>query len=157
MNKTCDKPLNVSKLMSDMFSSGIFLQLAAAIGGFLASKGEIIGGLHPFGIALAAGIDPTYFISATAGAAVGSIAFPTGMLFRHIAALFAIVSIRYLFSKFEQKKRRHFLSAVLCFSIAVITGSVAVSGSFADFLVETPFHQNIYFIDIYKLYIKNIY
>ncbi len=132
MNRIRDKQLSLSAIAESAAVRSFCLQITAAVCGYLATRAEIIGQMHPFGIAVAAGVDSTYYISATIGAAIGCLSFPSGMLFRHIAALFAIISIRYLLYKYEPKSGRPIWSAVMCLGVTVLTGAVSAATTFVQ-------------------------
>jgi len=134
LNKVSDKSLNIGRLLSHPTVSGGAVQVAASICGYLAARATVYPGIHPFGLALASGINSSYFISATIGAVFGSFGASTGAIFRYTAALFAIVSVRYLLSNYESRLGKPIWSAILCIGVTVLTGSVTATVSFTDSL-----------------------
>lgn len=129
MNNVSDKPSSEGRTFTRAAYVGGIIQISAAICGYLAAKATVYPNLHPFGLSLAAGINPTCFISATIGAVVGSFGYSAGALFRHIAALFAIVSVRYLLANRQSRFGKPIWSALLCLTVTLLTGSVTATAS----------------------------
>ncbi len=121
----------VKKLRKIDFGEGarsIFIHIATFICGFLAAKATVFEAYAPFGISVVAAVPfPTVF-SSFLGALAGYVIMPAGGgSFRYVAAMVAVMAIRWTLSDIK-KINRHFLySAVVSLIPTFATGLAMMS------------------------------
>ncbi|MEG2832674.1 MAG: SpoIIE family protein phosphatase [Ruthenibacterium sp.] len=108
----------------------LLLWLGAALCAFLAASAPVFGGLHPFGVALAASVSAPYALCSAAGALIGyALCLPMDAAVPYIAAVVAVALIRALAAPHRQKVSPYAPAAAgaLCGAVTGI-GMVFVSG-----------------------------
>lgn len=109
---------------------GLILQIIWLGCGFLAANGSVFGSYAPFGISLCAAVPFPGVIPALIGALAGYIIFPAGGgSFRYIAAMIAVIAIRWTLADIKQLKRYSIYPAVVCFVPVFATGMAMMSVS----------------------------
>lgn len=102
--------------------------------GFVISNGCIFGEYAPFGISLAAAVPFPNVFTALVGSAVGYLTFAGGMgNFRYIAAMLAVLAIRWTLNDIKRLNRHSFYCAVVCFVPTLATGLAIMSVKGFDF------------------------
>ncbi len=115
-----------SRLLSQVVCFGI---------GFIASGGSIFGSYTPFGISVTAAVPFGGVFASFIGATAGYIAFAgRSNPFRYIAAMLAVVAIRWTLNDIRRLNRHSLYAAVVCFVPTLATGlaMMSVSGFRAD-------------------------
>lgn len=98
--------------------------------GFLAANGSVFGSYAPFGISLTAAVPFPNVLSAFLGSLIGYIVFPTsGGSFRYIAAMVAVIAIRWTLGDIKKLNRHSLYSAAVCFAPTFATGLAMMSVS----------------------------
>ena len=107
---------------------GILIHLASFAFAFLAANGSIFGRYAPFGISFVAAVPFPNVITSFIGAFLGYIAFPVqGGSFRYIAAMTAVIAIRWTLGDIKRLNRHSLYSAVVCFAPTFATGLAMMS------------------------------
>ena len=99
--------------------------------GFIASGGAVFGTYAPFGISVLAAVPFQGVFSSLTGAVLGYMVFPAGgSNFRYIAAMLAVIAIRWTLSDIKKLNRHSLYTAVVCFVPTLATGlaTMTVSG-----------------------------
>lgn len=110
-----------SKLLSQVVCFGI---------GFIASGGSIFDSYTPFGISAAAAVPFGGVFSSFIGATIGYMVFAgRSNPFRYIAAMLAVVAIRWTLNDIRRLNRHALYAAVVCFVPTLATGLAAMSVS----------------------------
>ena len=109
-------------------AKGIFVQIATFVCGFLAAKASVFEAYAPFGISVTAAVPFSTVFSSFLGALLGYIIMPaSGGSFRYVAAMVAVIAIRWTLSDIK-KINRHFLySAIVSFVPTFATGLAMMS------------------------------
>lgn len=111
-------------------------QLLSLGAGFLLSRGEVFGGLFPFGVAYAAAVPMEYLAAAAFGCVVGYLLPADGLnYFRYLAALFAVVAIKALLTLIVKGSARPPLAALTAGVVVCVTGLVSSSGETVNMLL----------------------
>lgn len=107
---------------------GIAVHLASFVFAFLTANGTIFGRFAPFGISFVAAVPFPNVISAFLGAFLGYIVFPVqNGSFRYIAAMTAVIAIRWTLGDIRRISRHSLYSAMVCFLPTFATGLAAMS------------------------------
>lgn len=120
----------VKRLRKIEFGEGtkvVLIQIAAFVSGFLAANASVFGTYAPFGISVAAAVPfPTVF-SAFLGALSGYIIFSGSSSFRYVAAMIAVIAIRWTLSDIKRLNRHFLYSATVSFVPTFATGLAMMS------------------------------
>ena len=105
-------------------------RILPAVAGFLLARAEIIGGVYPFGAALAAAAPRGYAASALFGIILGYF-IPGGMTGRlkYIAAAFAVAGIKWALAEIKSISSSPAFSPAAAFAGSVLTGMVVSSST----------------------------
>ena len=111
--------------------TGRLLEHIACFGcGFVSSGGVMFGSFSPFGISLVSAVPFPKVFSSFLGASVGYIVFSAGRSnFRYIAAMLAVLAIRWTLNDLKKLNRHSLYSAVICFLPTLATGLAMMSVS----------------------------
>ncbi len=118
-------------LLTDKGARKLFCQLAAFGCGFIASGGSIFGTYAPFGVSVTAAVPFSGIVSSLVGSLVGYVVLGGGLHhFRYIAAMLAVLAIRWTLNDIRQLTRYSLYAAAVCFVPSLATGlaSMSVSG-----------------------------
>ncbi len=108
----------------------LILQLAFFGCGFVAAAGSVFGAYSPFGISVTAAVPFSGVFSSLVGAVSGYVVFTGGgSNFRYIAAMLAVIAIRWTLNDIKKLNRHSLYSAVVCFVPTLATGLAAMSVS----------------------------
>ena len=127
-------------LLRTQSSRGLAAQLACFGCGFIAAGGRVFGAYSPFGISAAAAVPFSGVLSSLIGSVIGYSVFSGGSeRFRYIAAMLAVIAIRWTLNDVKRLNRHSLYSAAVCFAPALATGLAAMSmtGFRADRIVFT--------------------
>ncbi len=129
--------LKVSELVAKysirqpFLSSGtekILKQVALFGSGFVMSNGSIFGEYAPFGISLVSAVSFPGVITALIGSVAGYIVFGGGVgNFRYIAAMIAVIAIRWTLNDIKKLNRHSLYCSVVCFVPTFATGLAVMS------------------------------
>lgn len=98
--------------------------------GFLASGGSVLGSYAPFGISMCAAVPFPGVIPSFLGALAGYIFLSAGRgSFRYIAAMIAVLAIRWTLADMRRLQRYSLYPAVICFVPVFATGMAMMSVS----------------------------
>lgn len=102
--------------------------------GLVAAAGTIFGSYSPFGISLAAAAPFSGVFSSFIGSLIGYIIFSAGRSnFRYIAAMLAVIAIRWTLNDLKKLNRHSLYAAAVCFLPTVATGFAVMSVSGFEF------------------------
>lgn len=112
----------------DMLTEAI-KHTAAAVCGFLMSRGALPGGIMPFGIAFVSSVPADYLALSALGCFIGYL-LPVGYggTFRYLAALFAIIAIKALLYAVTKYAERPLICALSAGIVSCATGLVSTVG-----------------------------
>ena len=116
-------------------SKALLSQLACFGCGFIAAGGSVFGTYSPFGISAAAAVPFPCILSSLIGSVLGYVTFTGGSeRFRYIAAMLAVIAIRWTLNDIKKLNRHSIYAAAVCFVPALATGlaSMSVSGFRTD-------------------------
>lgn len=114
----------------DDSSKKIVLHVVIFLCGFLAANGSVFGAYSPFGISLTAAVPFPWVFSAMLGSFVGYIVFPvSGGSFRYIAAMVAVIAIRWTLSDIKKINTHSIYAAAVSFFPIFATGLAVMSVS----------------------------
>ncbi len=120
----------LSGLLSIRSNKKLLSQLACFGCGFIAAGGTIFGSYSPFGISAAAALPFSGVFSSLIGSVLGYISFTDGSeRFRYIAAMLAVVAIRWTLNDIKKLNRHSLYAAAVCFLPSIATGFAAMSVS----------------------------
>ena len=106
-------------------NSKFIMQLVYLGIGFLLSGGTIFDSYSPFGISLTAAVPFTGIFSSFIGSFAGYIVFSAGKSnFRYIAAMIAVIAIRWTLNDIKKLNRHSLYSAAVC---ALPTAATSIS------------------------------
>ncbi len=102
---------------------------AAAVCGFLMSRGALPGEIMPFGIAFISSIPTDYLAMSSLGCFVGYL-LPVGIggAFRYLAALFAVIAIKALLFAVTKYAERPLICSITAGVVSCATGLVSTVG-----------------------------
>lgn len=111
--------------------TGKLLEHIACFGcGFAAAGGAVFGEYSPFGISLTAAVPFPKVFSAFLGSTAGYIVFSSGRSnFRYIAAMLAVLAIRWTLNDLKKLNRHSLYAAAVCFLPTLATGLAMMSVS----------------------------
>lgn len=116
------------KLLSDASAKKLFTQLAYFGCGFVASGGSVFGTYAPFGISAAAAVPFSGVFSTLLGAVLGYAVLGGSIRhFHYIAAMLAVIAIRWTLNDIKKINRHTLYTAVVCFVPTLATGLAAIS------------------------------
>lgn len=108
----------------------LLIQLVYFGCGFIMSNGSVFGSYAPFGISMISAVPFGNLFFAFIGSAIGYIVFPSGgSNFRYIAAMVAVIAIRWTLNDIKRITRHPFFSCVICFVTTLATGLAMMSVS----------------------------
>ena len=111
-------------------NSKFIMQLVYLGIGFLLSGGTIFDSYSPFGISLTAAVPFTGIFSSFIGSFAGYIVFSAGKSnFRYIAAMIAVIAIRWTLNDIKKLNRHSLYSAAVCALPTAATGFAVMSVS----------------------------
>ena len=120
---------SVGKITVSATGKRVLKQLACACCGFISANGSVFGEYAPFGVSLAAAMPFEFTLSSFLGSSVGYVFFYTGRSnFRYIAAMLAVIAIRWTLNDIKSINRHSFYNAVVCFVPTLATG-IAIMGA----------------------------
>lgn len=94
------------------------------------SNGSIFGAYAPFGISVVSAVPFSNVFSAFIGSALGYIVFlESGSNFRYIAAMLAVIAIRWTLNDIKKLNRHSFFAFAVCFIPTLATGLAVMSVS----------------------------
>lgn len=94
------------------------------------SNGSIFGAYAPFGISVVSAVPFSNVFSAFIGSALGYIVFlGSGSNFRYIAAMLAVIAIRWTLNDIKKLNRHSFFAFAVCFIPTLATGLAVMSVS----------------------------
>ncbi|MBQ3928517.1 MAG: SpoIIE family protein phosphatase [Clostridia bacterium] len=106
----------------------ILKQVALFGSGFVMSNGSIFGEYAPFGISLVSAVSFPGVITALIGSVAGYIVFGGGVgNFRYIAAMIAVIAIRWTLNDIKKLNRHSLYCSVVCFVPTFATGLAVMS------------------------------
>ena len=121
---------DIRKIRINETSKGLFLHILTFVCGFLVSGASVFGAYSPFGIALTAAVPGRLVFTSFAGAFVGYIAMSSsGSYFRYIAAMAAVIAIRWTLSDLKGLSSRSFFPSAVSFFPTLATGLAMISVS----------------------------
>ncbi len=108
----------------------LLIQLAYFGSGFVMSGGTVFGEYSPFGISLVSAVPFPGVFTSLAGSILGYVLFSGGgRNFRYIAAMIAVIAIRWTLNDIKRLNRHSFYCAVVCFIPTLATGLAVMSVS----------------------------
>ncbi len=110
-------------------TKGLFKQIITFCCGFICAAASLYGSYAPFGISITAAVPMRYVLSAFTGAIAGYVVFPTGGSFRYIAAMAAVIAIRWTLSDIKKLSRHYMYSSTVSFLPSLATGFAMMSVS----------------------------
>ncbi len=116
----------------------LFYQLACFGCGFISAGGSIFGTYSPFGISVSAAVPFSGVFSSLLGSVIGYSVFTGGTArFRYIAAMIAVIAIRWTLNDIKQLNRHSLYAAAVCFVPSLATGlaGMSVTGFKSDTLL----------------------
>lgn len=130
MKENVKDRLNLGEIKLRDILKEVGKQAAAAVCGFILSRGLVFGELLPFGLAYAAAVPAEYLALSAFGSFVGYfIPASSAGAFRYLAALFAIVAIKALLASMTKYASRPIIAAVTAGIVACATGVVTTVGN----------------------------
>lgn len=130
-------------LLQSNIGKRLFSQLACFGIGFISAGGTLFSSYAPFGVSAAAAVPKGGVFASFLGAVTGYFAFSgRGNPFRYIAAMLAVIAIRWTLGDIRRLNRHSLYAAAVCFVPTLATGlaSMSVSGfraeSFLAFCLE---------------------
>ena len=130
---------NYRKLEINDSAKKIFSHIAYFGAGFLMANGTVFGSYSPFGISMAAAVPFPGVIFSFFGSIAGYIFFPkSGSSFRYIAAMIAVLSIRWTLNDLKKLNSHSLYSSTVCFFPIIATGLAMMSVS--GFSAKTAAH-----------------
>lgn len=121
---------NYRKLEINDSAKKIFSHIAYFGAGFLMANGTVFGSYSPFGISMAAAVPFPGVIFSFFGSIAGYIFFPkSGSSFRYIAAMIAVLSIRWTLNDLKKLNSHSLYSSTVCFFPIIATGLAMMSVS----------------------------
>ena len=103
------------------------LHVSAAVAGLIASKATVSGSMIPFGLSFLAGCPQSFVPAVSIGVFIGYfLPAITGGAFRYIAALFALLAIRLLFSGYKKLGDNPLFLSGLCLLSVFFTSVVSL-------------------------------
>ncbi len=106
----------------------IILQFIYACVGFVMSNGAMFGEYAPFGISIISAAPFKNIFFTFIGSVIGYIVFPTGSSsFRYIAAMIAVIAIRWTLNDIKRLSSHPFFSFTVCFITTLVTGIAIMS------------------------------
>lgn len=119
------KKLNAADILKEVAVQAVFLVLS-----FLMSRGNVVGGILPFGAAFLSSAPAEYLAVSAVGSFLAYLFPPTDInTFRYMAALFAIVAVKTLLSALTKYSFRPIVSAL---TAGVITGATGLTSAVGD-------------------------
>lgn len=107
----------------------------AACGGFIAARAAVLDKLLPFGLSFLAGCSLTYTPSAAIGVFIGYFIPAIGNGgFRYIAAMFAILAVKFLLSSYKKISSNPVFLCFICLLSSFLTSAVTLNGLNFNFL-----------------------
>ncbi len=117
-------------------AEAIFKHLIFAFLGFLTTRGKILGGMVPFGLAFVGGITNPYIIASGAGAALGYLWAPTELsYFKYLISVLGICAIRLLANGTFKNAAKPYFSSLTVLSVSLATGLMAVKSNTDEILI----------------------
>ena len=117
-------------LLQSAVGKKVFPQVACFGIGFIAAGGTLFGKYAPFGISAAAAVPKKGILAVLIGSVAGYLVFSDrGNPFRYIAAMLAVLAIRWTLGDLRQINRHSLYAAVVCFVPTLATGFAAMSVS----------------------------
>lgn len=108
----------------------ILVQLVYTGCGFIMSNGSVFGAYAPFGISMVAAVPFQNVFSSFIGSLIGYIVFSGGgNNFRYIAAMAAVIAIRWTLNDIKKLNRHSFFAFAVCFVPTLATGLAMMSVS----------------------------
>lgn len=108
----------------------ILVQLMYTGCGFIMSNGSVFGAYAPFGISMVAAVPFQNVFSSFIGSLIGYIVFSgSGNNFRYIAAMAAVIAIRWTLNDIKKLNRHSFFAFAVCFVPTLATGLAMMSVS----------------------------
>lgn len=108
----------------------ILVQLVYSGCGFIMSNGSVFGAYAPFGISMVAAVPFKNVFSSFIGSLIGYIVFSgSGNNFRYIAAMAAVIAIRWTLNDIKKLNRHSFFAFAMCFVPTLATGLAMMSVS----------------------------
>ncbi len=106
------------------------MQLTCFGCGLVSSGGSVFGAYAPFGISFSAAVPFSGIMSSLIGSAIGYLLFPGENRFRYLAAILAVIAIRWTLSDIGKLNRHALYAAAVCFVPTLATGlaTMTVSG-----------------------------
>ena len=95
--------------------------------GFICAAASLFGSYAPFGISLTAAVPFRYIFASFIGALAGYIVFPGSGSFRYIAAMCAVIAIRWTLSDIKKLNRHYMYSSAVSFFPTIATGLAMMS------------------------------
>ena len=109
---------------------GIFIQIISFCCGFLSASASVYDSFAPFGISITAALPFPSAFFASAGAFSGYILNSGGnSSFRYIAAMAAVLAIRWTLNDLKKLNRHSLYSCIVCFMPTMATGIAMMSAS----------------------------
>ncbi len=108
----------------------LIVQLVYLGAGFIMANGSMFGEYAPFGISIISAVPFSNIFFTLVGSVLGYVMFPgTGNNFRYIAAMFAVIAIRWTLNDIKRLSRHPFFSCIVCFVTTFATGLAMMSVS----------------------------
>lgn len=121
---------NYRKLELSDSAKNIFSYIAYFTGGFLMAECSAFGTYSPFGISMTAALRFPGALLSFFGSVLGYIIFPhSGGSFRYIAAMIAVLTIRWTLNDLKKLNSHSFYSVAVCFFPIIATGLAMMSVS----------------------------
>lgn len=108
-------------------TKSLLRQIATFCCGFICASASLLGSYAPFGISITAAVPMKYVLAAFTGAIAGYVVFPAGGSFRYIAAMSAVIAIRWTLSDIKKLNRHYMYSSTVSFLPALATGLAMMS------------------------------
>ena len=117
-------------------AEAVFKHFIFALLGFITTRGQLLGGMVPFGLAFAGGVTNPYIISAGAGAAFGYLLSPAELsFFKYLVSVLGICAIRLLANGTFKNAIKPYFSALTVISVTLATGLVSVKSNPDEILI----------------------
>ena len=117
-------------------AEALIKHLFFAFFGFITTRGQLFGGMVPFGLAFVGGVTNPYIISVGAGSAIGYLFSPTELIyFKYLISVLGICAIRLLANGTFQNAQKPVFSALTVVSVCLATGLVAVKNDAEEILL----------------------
>ena len=108
----------------------LLVQLVYSGCGFIMANGSVFGAYAPFGISMVSAVPFQNVFSSFIGSLLGYIVFSgSGNNFRYIAAMAAVIAIRWTLNDIKKLNRHSFFAFVVCFVPTLATGLAMMSVS----------------------------